>query len=60
MAHRFIHIYWVYLNTQKGIYYYTTYDNNQINSINMNKVDLNGSSLYKYPLASKQNINEQN
>lgn len=48
------------MNTQKGIYYYTTYDNNQINSINMNKVDLNGSSLYKYPLASKQNINEQN
>lgn len=48
------------MNTQKGIYYYTTYDNNQINSINMNKVDLNSSSLYKYPLASKQNINEQN
>lgn len=55
-----ITIYSSCMNTQKGIYYYTTYDNNQINSINMNKVDLNGSSLYKYPLASKQNINEQN
>lgn len=55
-----ITIYSSCMNTQKGIYYYTTYDNNQINSINMNKVDLNSSSLYKYPLASKQNINEQN
>lgn len=55
-----ITIYSSCMNTRKGIYYYTTYDNNQINSINMNKVDLNGSSLYKYPLASKQNINEQN
>ena len=48
------------MNTQKGIYYYTTYNNNQINSVNMNKVDLNDKALYKYPLADKQNINNQN
>jgi len=35
-------------NADKGIYYYTTYDNFEITSINMHDVDLNKSYLYTY------------
>lgn len=35
-------------NADKGIYYYTTYDNLEISEINMNDVDLNQSHLYTY------------
>ena len=35
-------------NVDKGIYYYTTYDNFEITSINMYGVDLDQSHLYDY------------
>ena len=35
-------------NADMGIYYYTTYDNLEINAINMYDVDLNKSHLYTY------------
>ena len=35
-------------NADRGIYYYTTYDNLEITSINMHGVDLNQSHLYTY------------
>ena len=35
-------------NIDEGIYYYTTYDNSEIASINMHDVDLNKSHLYTY------------
>lgn len=35
-------------NSDKGIYYYTTYDNSEIRSVNMHKADLNGEKLYIY------------
>ena len=47
------HEYTVYsscCNTDKGIYYYTTYENRQINAIDMNKVDLNGEKIVSFPL----------
>ena len=47
-------------NTDKGIYYYTTYENHQISAVNMNAQDLNGASLYQFPLIKKQNIHFQN
>ena len=42
-------------NTNKGIYYYTTYENSQINGIDMKKEDLEGRTLISYPLILKQN-----
>ncbi len=35
-------------NTDKGIYYYTTYNNLEVTSIDMHSVDLNRSHLYIY------------
>lgn len=35
-------------NTNKGIYYYTTYNNLEISSVRMHDVDLEQSSLYSY------------
>ena len=47
-------------NTNKGIYYYTTYDNHQISAIDMYKEDLNNSLLIQYPLITNEHINFQN
>lgn len=49
-------IYSCCINADKGIYYYTTYQNNQITAIDMYKENLNGSALISYPLIFKQNI----
>ncbi len=48
------------INTDKGLYYYTTYCNRQINCIDMHKIDLNGNTVSRYPLVSKQQIAYQN
>ncbi len=37
-------------NTDKGIYYYTTYRNGQITGVDMNREDLDASELVSYPL----------
>ena len=55
-----ITIYTSCCNTNKGIYYYTTYDNHQINAIDMNKEDLNKDTLIKYSLITEEQINMQN
>ena len=55
-----ITIYTSCCNASKGIYYYTCYDNHQINKIDMNKVNLESDKLFTYSLANKENINEQN
>lgn len=47
-------------NTNKGIYYYTTYDNHQITAINMHKEDLDSSNLIRYRLITDEQINFQN
>lgn len=43
-------------NTDKGIYYYTTYENRQITGVDMYKEDLNSCSLIIYPLLREQQI----
>ena len=43
-------------NTDKGIYYYTTYDNHQISAVNMHKEKLDDRFLIRYPLASEEQI----
>ena len=35
-------------NIERGIYYYTTYDDLKIRSVNMHGVDLDGEGLYVY------------
>lgn len=37
-------------NTRLGLYYYTTYDNQQISAIDLHKTDLNSTNLTAYPL----------
>ena len=48
------------VNTDKGIYYYKTYNNTCINAVNMHNYDLESSKLAIYPLIEKQEINYQN
>lgn len=43
-------------NTDKGIYYYKTYDNSQITGVDMHKENLEGKELVSYPLFTKQKI----
>lgn len=47
-------------NADKGIYYYTTYDNNRITGVDMNRENLDGNSLVIYNLDKKQEIKIQN
>lgn len=47
-------------NTDKGIYYYTTYENSQITGIDMRKENLDGEKLISYPLLKCQSLNIQN
>ncbi|MBQ3224064.1 MAG: choloylglycine hydrolase [Clostridia bacterium] len=47
-------------NTDKGIYYYTTYENSQISCIDMHKEDLDGSALSRFALVRGQQFFCQN
>jgi choloylglycine hydrolase len=47
-------------NVDKGIYYYTTYENSQITAVDMHKHDLDGSALASFPLITGQQIRMQN
>lgn len=45
---------------EKGIYYYNTYSNNQINAIDMNKENLDGKEIKIFEYRDKQVINYEN
>ena len=47
-------------NTDRGIYYYYTYDNSRINAVDMFREDLEGNKLIAYPLNKEQDISYQN
>lgn len=47
-------------NTDKGIYYYKTYENSQITAVDMHRESLNESGLISYPLIQGQQIRWQN
>lgn len=55
-----ITIYTSCCNTDKGIYYYTSYDNHQITAVDMNKENLEGRELIKYPRIKEEQIFLQN
>lgn len=55
-----ITIYTSCCNADKGIYYYTTYENHQITAVNMYHEDLDGTRLIRYPLVQGEQIKMQN
>ena len=55
-----ITIYTSCCNADKGIYYYTTYDNHQISAVDMNLEDLDGTQPIRYPLIQGEQIRLQN
>lgn len=48
------------MNTDKGIFYYTTYENHGICAVDMHRCDLEGRELYQYALRKKQQVTLQN
>lgn len=55
-----ITIYTSCCNADKGIYYYTAYNNHQITAVDIHKENLNGDKLIRYPLIKEEQINMQN
>ncbi len=55
-----ITIYTSCCNANKGIYYYTTYNNHQITAVDMYKENLEGTSMIRYPFISCEQIKMQN
>lgn len=47
-------------NVDKGVYYYTSYDNHQITAVDMRKEYLDGGGLIRYPLIKEEQIKMQN
>ncbi len=47
-------------NTQKGVYYYKTYENSCISVVDMNREDLEQIDLITYPMLKRQNEIYQN
>lgn len=47
-------------NADRGIYYYTTYDNHQITAVDMYKEDLDGNMTISYSLIHGEQIKMQN
>ena len=48
------------MNLDKGILYFTTYDNNRINAVDMHKADLDAKDLICFDLFKKQDIEYMN
>lgn len=48
------------VNGDRGIYYYKTYENSQIQAVSMGQEDLEGTALKKFPLAVQQQIHWHN
>ena len=59
-GHYEITIYTACLNVSKGIYYYTTYTNHHITAVDMQKENLNGEMLVRYPMLQEEKILIQN
>lgn len=55
-----ITIYTSCCNADRGIYYYTTYENHQITAVDMYREDLDGSVPVRYPLVEGEHVRRQN
>ena len=47
-------------NTDKGIYYYTTYENRQITAVHLHRAKLDDIFLARFPLVQGEQIKDQN
>lgn len=47
-------------NTDKGIYYYNTYNNPQLSAVDLRREELDSDRLVTYPMQTEQRINWQN
>lgn len=47
-------------NASRGIYYYNTYNNRQITAVDMYREDVDGKTLYHYPMIDTEQIRMQN
>lgn len=52
-----ITIYTSCCNANKGIYYYTTYDNHEIMGVDMHRENLNNTKLIRYPVKNDCKVN---
>ena len=48
------------INTDRGIYYYTTYGNPGISAVDMHKCQLSGAQLSRFSLVKELQIHHQN
>ena len=55
-----ITIYTSCINLNEGKYYYTTYNNHQINMVDLHKVDLDQKDLVTFKFLDEENINIEN
>lgn len=55
-----ITIYSSCFNADKGIYYYTTYENHSITAVDMHAENLDGKELVRFPIVRRENIVYQN
>lgn len=55
-----ITIYTSCCNADKGIFYYTSYDNHQITAVDMRLENLDGAELIRYPMLREEQIRVQN
>lgn len=55
-----ITIYTSCCNADRGIYYYTTYQNHQITGVDMHRENLDGTDIVRYPILQEEQIRLQN
>ncbi len=48
------------INADRGLYYYTTYENRRITCVDMNRIELNGDCISRFPLQRTPSIEYQN
>ncbi len=44
------------MNTERGLYYYTTYGNRRITCVDMHKAELCGDSISRFPLETEESV----
>ncbi len=44
------------MNTDRGLYYYTTYENHQIHCVDMHRTDLDSDKISRFPLVNTEQI----
>ncbi len=59
-GHWDITVYSACMNVDKGLYYYTTYDNSRITCVDLHRTDLEASDFARFPLITGMQIAYQN